>query len=135
MNTFGVKIMQLPSAYGLPMPAYPDEKSPGMELCAAISTNLVSLRENERVNIPTGLIIDLPTGLEAQVRSIPENVENEGWGVLLGPMTIGADKNKEIVVTLYNTSDKTIMIKRGTKIALLVVAPVAKVQWQELENA
>ena len=123
-------IMRLPNGHGLPLPSYATPLSSGMDLCAAIPSSLrIAPREYEIV--PTGVAIALPPELEAQIRSRSGLAAKEGVFVLNSPGTIDADYRGEISVILYNASDKIFMLKRGMKIAQMVIAPVVRIGWKE----
>jgi dUTP pyrophosphatase len=132
-DIISVPIMRLPNAKGLDLPKYATEFSAGMDLLAAIPGK-VKLNPGERITIKTGIGIGLPIGYEAQVRSRSGLASKDGVIVLNSPGTIDADYRGEIMVILYNTGDKMIMISRGMRIAQLVVAPVSKVIWNDLDG-
>ena len=126
-------IMRLPNGHGLPLPSYATPLSSGMDLCAAIPSSLrIAPREYEIV--PTGFALALPPELEAQIRSRSGLAAKEGVFVLNSPGTIDADYRGEISVILYNASDKIFMLKRGMKIAQMVIAPVVRIGWKETES-
>ena len=128
-TTHRLKIMQLPHALGLPLPAYQSTGAAGMDLTAAIEAGeVVRLAPGDRKLVPSGLILELPMGFEAQVRPRSGLAIKHGITVLNSPGTIDADYRGEIQVILVNLGQKAYVIERGERIAQLVVAPVTQVQ-------
>lgn len=117
----------------LPLPRPATSGSAGMDLRAAVETDLV-LTPGQREAVPTGLAIALPVGFEAQVR--PRSGLALRFGVTLpnAPGTIDSDYRGEIQVILRNGGDADFVVKRGDRIAQLVVAPVVGVKWDEVED-
>ncbi len=128
METVRVAIRQLPGSEDLPLPAYESEHASGLDLRAAID-GYVKFKRGARMAVPTGVCIALPPGLEGQVRP------RSGWALRAGvtminsPGTIDADYRGEIKVLLVNLGDEHVVINRGDRIAQLVIAPVARVEW------
>lgn len=118
------------SAY--PTPSYATEKSAGMDLKADIKEP-VTLGPLERALIPTGLYIALPDGTEAQVRPRSGLAAKHGVSVLNAPGTIDADYRGEVKVILVNLSNEPFVVNPGERIAQMVVAQYAKVEWDEVE--
>lgn len=118
------------SAY--PTPSYATEKSAGMDLKADIKEPL-TLGPLERALIPTGLYIALPDGTEAQVRPRSGLAAKHGISVLNAPGTIDADYRGEVKVILVNLSNEPFVVNPGERIAQMVVAQYAKVEWEEVE--
>ncbi|MBR4298349.1 MAG: dUTP diphosphatase [Bacteroidales bacterium] len=118
------------SAY--PTPSYATEKSAGMDLKADIKEP-VTLGPLERALIPTGLYIALPDGTEAQVRPRSGLAAKHGISVLNAPGTIDADYRGEVKVILVNLSNEPFVVNPGERIAQMVVAQYAKVEWEEVE--
>ena len=116
-----------------PLPAYKTELSAGMDLHADLQTPVV-IGPLERTLVPTGLSIELPAGVEAQVRPRSGLALKKGIGVLNSPGTIDADYRGEISVILVNLSDVSYEISPGERIAQMVVAPHSRVQWIEAEE-
>ncbi|MEY4710250.1 MAG: dUTP diphosphatase [Bacteroidota bacterium] len=111
-----------------PNPAYQTELSAGMDLHANIEES-ISLIPGARMLIPTGLFIELPKGYEAQVRPRSGLALKHGITVLNSPGTIDADYRGEIKVLLINHGQETFEIQNGERIAQMVVAQHAVVQW------
>jgi dUTP pyrophosphatase len=115
-----------------PLPEYATEGSAGMDLRADLPGPLV-LRPLERGLIPTGLYLELPQGLEAQVRPRSGLAIKHGITCLNTPGTIDSDYRGELKVILINRSGEAQTMHPGDRIAQLVVGPVVRVCWQEVE--
>ncbi len=115
----------------LPEPATPG--SAGADLRAAVDKELV-IAPGERVAVPTGLAIALPPGYEGQVRSRSGLALRHGITLPNAPGTIDSDYRGELHVILQNLGDAPFTLQRGDRIAQLVVAPVARVEWREVEH-
>jgi dUTP pyrophosphatase len=122
-----VDVRQLPHAEGLPLPAYQSEHAAGLDLLAAIpDTAPIILDPGKYMMVPTGLMIALPAGFEAQVRPRSGLAAKHGVTVLNSPGTVDADYRGEINVLLINHGDRPFTIKRGERIAQMVIAPVVR---------
>lgn len=113
-----------------PLPAYQTVHAAGMDLHADIQTE-VTLKPLERALVGTGLFIELPVGYEAQIRPRSGMAYKHGITVLNSPGTIDADYRGEIKVLLVNLSNDTFTIRHGDRIAQMVIAPHAQVEWEE----
>src|ERR1700726_1761050 len=133
MQKLAVSIMTLPHAAGLDLPAYATEHAAGMDLCAAV-TNDVVIESGRRALIPTGLSIALPEGYEAQVRPRSGLALKHGITVLNSPGTIDADYRGEVQVILANLGSERFTVTRGMRIAQMVVASYARVEWNEVSE-
>lgn len=124
-----VDVVQLPHAEGLPLPSYQSSQAAGLDLMAAIpeQTPLV-LAARQYAMVPTGLIIALPDGFEAQVRPRSGLAARHGVTVLNSPGTVDADYRGEINVLLVNLGDAPFTVRRGERIAQMIVAPVTRVE-------
>jgi dUTP pyrophosphatase len=129
-----VKVVRLPHAEGLPLPAYQSDGAAGLDLLAAVQAPVV-LRPGKRTLIPTGLVLDLPLGFEAQVRPRSGLALRHGITVLNSPGTIDSDYRGEIQVILVNLGDRPFTIARGERIAQLVVARCQQVRLTEATAA
>ena len=116
-----------------PLPKYETVDSAGMDLRANIEASII-LKPMERMLIPTGLYIELPSGYEAQVRPRSGLAIKHGITVLNTPGTIDADYRGEVKVILINLSQEDFEIKNGDRIAQMVVAKHEKVEWQPVET-
>ena len=118
-----VRIERLPHAGGLPLPAYETSGSAGMDLRAAVQENVpMILSPGARALVPTGLKIALEPGFEAQVRPRSGLALKHGITCLNSPGTIDSDYRGEVGVILINHGSEAFVIKRGERIAQLVVA-------------
>ena len=116
-----------------PLPAYETTDSAGMDLRADLA-EAVLLGPGERALVPTGLYLELPTGYEAQVRPRSGLALKSGVTVLNSPGTIDADYRGEVGVVLINLSADSHRIEHGDRIAQLVVAPVTRAAWVEVDE-
>jgi len=114
------------SKHGLP--AYQTESSAGMDLRANLDQS-ISLKPMERVLVPTGLFIELPHGIEAQIRPRSGLAFKHGITVLNSPGTIDADYRGEIKVLLVNLSNEEFLIQDGERIAQMVIAKHEQITW------
>ncbi len=122
-----VKFQLLPHGEGLPLPAYQSTEAAGLDLLAAVpEAEPVTLVPGKYALVPTGLIIALPPGHEAQVRPRSGLAAKHGVTVLNSPGTIDADYRGEIRVILINLGDQPFTIRRGERIAQMVIAPVVQ---------
>lgn len=117
----------------IPLPAYSTEHSAGMDICAAVDGEVV-LKAGETALIPSGFAIALPEGYEAQVRPRSGLAIKHSIGILNSPGTIDADYRGEVKVILTNFGQKDFVIKRGERIAQLVIARYARAEWEEKES-
>jgi dUTP pyrophosphatase len=115
----------------VPLPVYQTPESAGMDLCAALGAPVV-LAPGQRQVIPTGLAIALPKGYEGQVRPRSGLALRHGIGIVNSPGTIDADYRGEIRVVLVNLGQEPYEVRPLDRIAQLVVAPVARVELQEV---
>jgi dUTP diphosphatase len=131
MNAMPVRVLiqRLPHGDGLDLPHYASEHAAGMDLRAAVETEII-LAPGERALIPTGLAIALPEGFEAQVRPRSGLALKHGITVLNSPGTIDADYRGEVGVILINHGQHPFPIQRGERIAQMVIAPVSRIAWQ-----
>lgn len=133
MNKVRVSILPLTHGADLPLPAYATPHSAGMDLLAAIDADLV-LKPMERMLVPTGIAIALPEGYEAQIRARSGLALKHGIALVNAPGTIDADYRGEIKALLINLGNDNFTITRGMRIAQMVIAPVSRVTWQEVES-
>ena len=133
--TVEVRIRRLPHAEGLPLPAYETAHAAGMDLRAAVEDGApLTLAPGARAMVPTGLAIALPEGFEAQVRPRSGLAAKHGITCLNTPGTIDADYRGEVKVILVNLGSEPFEIARGERIAQMVVAPVTRAVWAEVEE-
>jgi dUTP pyrophosphatase len=126
-----VALQRLPQGEGLPAPAYMSEHAAGADLCAAIREEL-TLLPGARALVPTGFSIALPVGYEAQVRPRSGLAIRRGITCLNSPGTIDADYRGEVAIVLANLGGEPVVIRRGDRIAQLVVSPVSRASFDEV---
>jgi dUTP pyrophosphatase len=119
----------------LPLPAYETAGAAGMDLRACLpDRGLLDLAPLARAAVPTGLALALPEGWEGQVRPRSGLALRHGLTVANAPGTIDSDYRGELAVILVNLSHETVEIMHGDRIAQLVIAPVARAAWTEVET-
>jgi dUTP pyrophosphatase len=124
-----VEVRQLPHGVGLALPAYQSAQAAGLDLLAAVPEHEpVILAPGQHTLIPTGLAIALPQGFEAQVRPRSGLAVRHGVTVLNAPGTIDADYRGEIGVPLINHGSAPFIVRRGERIAQMVIAPVVQAE-------
>ena len=124
-----VEVLQLPNGQGLSLPAYQSALAAGLDLLAAVPDDgPVVLAPGKYALVPTGLSIALPPGYEAQVRPRSGLAARYGVTVLNAPGTVDADYRGEIGVPLINHSDVPFTVRRGERIAQMVIAPVVQAE-------
>jgi dUTP pyrophosphatase len=122
-----VELQRLAHAVGLPLPAYQTTEAAGLDLMAAVPNGEpLTLSPGKYALVPTGLAIALPAGHEAQVRPRSGLAAKHGVTVLNSPGTIDADYRGEIKVILINHGGTPFVIRRGERIAQMVIAPVVQ---------
>ena len=126
-----VGIQRLANGQDLPLPAYETAGAAGLDLRAA---EAITLRPGTRCLMPTGIAIALPQGFEAQVRPRSGLAVKHGVTVLNAPGTIDSDYRGEVKVPLINLGQEDFIIARGDRIAQMVIAPVSRISWSELET-
>lgn len=119
------------SSADIPLPAYATEHAAGMDLCAAVREP-TTLGPGETALIPTGIAIALPPGFEAQVRPRSGLAIKHGIGILNAPGTIDADYRGEVKVILTNFSKTPFVIRRGERIAQMIIGRYSRVTWEEV---
>ena len=133
--TISVRITTLEHFQGLSLPAYETALSAGMDVRAAISEDApITLEPGERHLTPTGLAIALPPGFEAQMRPRSGLALKHGVTCLNSPGTIDADYRGELKVILINHGAEPFVIRRGERIAQIVIAPVTQAKWDMVEK-
>jgi dUTP pyrophosphatase len=124
--------MRLPHGADLPLPAYQSQHAAGLDLLAAVPEAApVMIAPGRWAAIPTGLVLAVPDGCEAQVRPRSGLAARHGVTVLNAPGTIDADYRGEVQVLLVNLGSEAFAVTRGMRIAQLVVAPLARARLVE----
>jgi dUTP pyrophosphatase len=132
-SALSLQIRRLPHSEGLPLPAYMTDGAAGMDLHAAVGDE-VRLEPGSIVLVPTGLEVAIPLGYEGQVRPRSGLAVKHGISLPNTPATIDADYRGEIRVPLINLGREAFVVARGMRIAQLVIAPVARVAWEEVSE-
>ena len=117
----------------VPVPRYMTPDAAGMDIYADLAEDL-TLPPLVRALIPTGFALAVPQGYEAQVRPRSGLALRSGLTILNAPGTIDADYRDEVKILMINWGDQPVTVQRGDRIAQLVVAPVIRVQWQEVDR-
>jgi dUTP pyrophosphatase len=129
MRPVKIRIVRLPHGAGLPLPAYQSAAAAGLDLIAAVPADApVTIGPGARAQIPTGIAIALPRGVEGQVRPRSGLAARHGITVLNSPGTVDADYRGEIHVILVNFGSESFAVERGQRIAQLIIAPVLHAQ-------
>jgi dUTP pyrophosphatase len=132
IETATVGIVRLPEAEGLPLPADMSAGAAGADVVAAVSEDLV-LVPGARALVPTGLMLEVPPGFEVQVRPRSGLAHRHGVTLLNTPGTIDSDYRGPLGVILVNLGSEPFVVRRGERIAQLVVAPVVRAAFREAE--
>ena len=130
-----VKILRLnPEANGdIPLPQYMSAQAAGMDICAAVSGELV-LNPGQIALIPTGFAMAIPEGYEAQIRPRSGLAAKFGIGLINSPGTIDADYRGEIKIPVINLGSDSYTVKRGLRIAQMVLKRVYRAELQEVQG-
>jgi dUTP pyrophosphatase len=117
----------------IPLPCYMTPKASGMDICAAIEKDLV-LERGVVVLIPTGFAVAIPEGFEIQIRPRSGLAVNHGIGIINSPGTIDADYRGEVKIALINLGGKKYTVKRGDRIAQMVIKRVYQARLKVVEQ-
>jgi dUTP pyrophosphatase len=126
-----IAVTRTPEGEELPLPAYATPDAAGMDLHAAVESE-VTLQPGERALISTGLRIALPPGYEAQIRPRSGLALRHGISMVNSPGTLDADYRGTVCVLLINHGHEPFTLRRGDRIAQMVVAPVVRSTWLEV---
>jgi dUTP pyrophosphatase len=130
-----VAVTRLPHGADLPLPAYETLHAAGMDLRAAVPEGEpVTLRPGDRRAVPTGLAMAVPPGFEGQVRPRSGLALRHGVTGVNSPGTIDADYRGEVKVILINLGEADVVVRRGDRIAQLVIAPAVQAAWTEVDD-
>jgi dUTP pyrophosphatase len=130
-----VAVVRLPHAEGLPLPAYETANAAGMDLRAAVADDApLILGPGDRAAVPTGLVMAIPPGFEGQVRPRSGLALRAGVTCLNSPGTIDADYRGEVMVILANLGETDFTVRRGERIAQLLISPVVQATWRETDS-
>jgi dUTP pyrophosphatase len=128
-----IPIQRLPGSAGLSLPEYKSRHAAAMDLAAALAEPLV-LAPGARALVPCGFSIAVPDGFEAQIRPRSGLASRHGVTVVNAPGTIDADYRGEVIVALINLGAEPFVVERGMRIAQLLVAPVPRIEWSEVDE-
>ena len=130
-----IAITRLSHGADLPLPAYESAHAAGMDLRAAVPADApLTLRPGDRHAVPTGLAMAIPPGFEGQVRPRSGLALRDGVTCLNSPGTIDADYRGEVKVILINHGPEAFVVRRGDRIAQLLISPVVQASWREVES-
>jgi dUTP pyrophosphatase len=129
MDVIEVAIRRLPGHEDIPLPCYMTEHAAGMDIFAAVIQEEV-IRPGERKMIPTGITIAVPEGYEAQIRPRSGLAIKNGVTLVNAPGTIDADYRGEVGIIIINHGDEPFVVRRGDRIAQMVVHQVCRVAWK-----
>lgn len=128
-----LKIKVLPGNEDIPLPEYATDGSAGLDLRAAVSEPII-LNPKDRALVSTGIIIGLPKGFEAQVRPRSGLAVKHGIMLVNSPGTIDSDYRGEIKVIMFNSGDEPFEIKRGDRIAQLIISKYERVALKKVDE-
>jgi len=128
-----IKVRRLPAALDLPLPTPASAGSAGLDLRAAVAQDL-TLQPGERALVPTGLAVAIPPGWEGQVRPRSGLAIRHGIGLVNAPGTIDSDYRGEVSVLLINLGQQPFTVRRGDRIAQLLLARAEPIEWEEEEE-
>jgi dUTP pyrophosphatase len=135
MNKIQVRVMRLPHAADLPLPAYQSAHAAGLDLVAAVPADVtkapIVIAPGGRAAIPTGFAFALPAGIEGQIRPRSGLALHFGVTVLNSPGTLDADYRGELQVLLVNLGSAPFIVERGARIAQLVLSPTVQAEIHE----
>lgn len=130
-----VRVKRLPHGEGLPLPSYQSAHASGLDVVAGVPEAApVELAPGARALIPTGFALEIPVGYEAQVRPRSGLAIKHGVTLLNSPGTIDADYRGELMVIMINHGSEPFVVRRGDRIAQLVIAPVSRVEIVAVEE-
>lgn len=130
-----VNVKWLVHGAGLPLPRQQTAGAAGLDLCAAIGADeIVTIAPGDYVMVPTGLAIALPEGFEAQIRPRSGLAAKHGVTVLNSPGTVDADYRGEVKILLINHGREPFSLRRGERVAQMIVAPVSAVELVEVDE-
>ena len=131
--TIELTVQRLPEARDLPLPSYATDGSSGMDLRAAVESDL-TIAPGERRLVPAGIRVAAPPGYEAQIRPRSGLAANHGIAVVNTPGTIDSDYRGPVQVIVINLGQEPYTIKRGDRIAQMVLCPVVKAKLVETDE-
>jgi len=133
MEKINVCIQKLAGNEDIPLPQYMTNQAAGMDIFAAVAEEEIVL-PGGRKKIPTGIAIALPEGYEAQIRPRSGLAIKQGVTLLNSPGTIDADYRGEIALIVINHGEEPFIIRRGLRLAQMVIQKIYQVDWVETEE-
>ncbi len=134
MSQLTIRISRIsPNAGDVPLPQYATEGSAGMDIYAAVAGE-VTLQPGETALIPTGFSIEIPSGYEAQIRPRSGLAIKHQIGILNSPGTIDSDYRGEVKIVLSNFGKNVFTVKRGDRIAQMIISSYTTVVWNEVDT-
>jgi dUTP pyrophosphatase len=129
MSNSKLQIIRLPHGQDLELPSYASKSAAGMDLRAACDDNApIVIKTSQRMLVPTGMIFEIPVGYEGQIRPRSGLAYHNGITCLNTPGTIDSDYRGEVMVLLINHGSEPFTIRRGMRIAQLVIASVCRLE-------
>ena len=125
-----VKVRQDETCRDIPLPRYMSDSASGLDLRAAVKDEIV-LASGKRVLVPTGLFIEVPPGYEAEIRPRSGLAVKYGLSIVNAPGTIDADYRGEVGIILINLGDEPFIIRRGERIAQMVIKEIVRAELLE----
>ena len=132
METIPVKVRRLEDGNNMPLPVYESQGSSGMDIRAAVKERVL-LKPGEIKLIPTGLAVSVPPGYEAQIRPRSGLALHHGIGMVNSPGTIDSDYRGEIGIIMINWGNKPFTIRRGDRIAQMIISKVYRAELSEVD--
>lgn len=129
MEEIFISLRQLPDQEDIPLPCYMTAQAAGMDVCAAVRSD-TTIAPGKRMLIPTGIAIELPPGFEAEIRPRSGLAMKYGITLVNSPGTIDADYRGEVGLLLINHGHDPFVVRRGERMAQMVVHRVSRVVWQ-----
>jgi dUTP pyrophosphatase len=130
MEKIKVRIQKLDGNNDIPLPRYMTNQAAGMDIFAAVTKEDI-IEPGQRKIIPTGIKVALPEGYEAQIRPRSGLALNQGITLLNSPGTIDADYRGEIALIVINHGQEPFVVKRGMRLAQMVVQKICRLEWVE----
>ena len=128
-----IKVNRLPEAQDVPLPSKMSAGAAGFDLCAAVPNDLTLAAGDIRL-IPCGFAMAIPPGFEAQVRPRSGLATKFGITLVNSPGTIDSDYRGQVQVPLINLGREDFVVKRGMRIAQMLIQPVPPVEWIEVSE-
>jgi dUTP pyrophosphatase len=128
-----IPVVKADHAKDIPLPCYMTDGSSGMDIYAAVEEDVLMLA-GERALIPTGIYVAVPYGYELQVRPRSGLAIKHGIGILNAPGTIDSDYRGEIKIIMINMGQERFTVKRGDRVAQIVLCPVARANFEKRDE-